>query len=726
MKEFYRAPSSKKLAMEKLKNSRSKQLLAAILSFDPTINILEVGSGMDGNEYLYLRILPDIPNNPINDIREEETIMIVSSPNNELLPKVFATREDFPLGLPHTNFSKDKRPVSLCVFEDDFHELKLSWSGTYFLRAIKQWLELTARNELHQKDQLLEPFMIGNSSLIFDIYHDNVEKITANLYRTTNKPTSESFHKGYIEIAPIDNGVVNSSVDNLAELTNLFGKRGINIIDPIGDEILKTADRGIAENVLGDFWRRYFILLIAIPIYRNKEETETTYLALKINQSLGDLLRVFGYTIVNLNAIFKTEVKLDNENLKSIPLEILNIMPHLNVKTARYYSTVGVSNSNPKISLIGLGALGSQFFMNLARGGYGIWTLIDKDVLLPHNFIRHAATNINSNTGRNKAIALSNDANELLNDSAFSTPCPEDVAKLDKAILKESDVIVDISTSIAVQRFLVNDFKHTRKISAFLNPMGVALVLLCEDEECSHFLDLLEHQYYKELISDKALSSHLHFENDGKIRYARGCRDATSKIPQENLSVFSGIASKVFKSLMDTKEASISIWQMDNIGAISLKKYGADNWVTFEDKGWTVLLNQNSFLEIAFKHRNKRLPNETGGIIIGAFDTFYKKIYITNTILSPDDSIEKPNLYIRGIKGVEEELGRIGAVSNYNLMYLGEWHSHPKNHGLQMSSDDKAQFAELLNEAKMNGQPAIMIILGDDSNFELYIDNCEL
>jgi len=726
MKEFYRAPSNKKLAMEKLKNDRSKQLLAAILSFDPTINILEVGGGMDGNEYLYLRILPDIPNSPVNDIRQEETIMIVSSPNNELLPKVFATREDFPMGLPHTNISKYQRPVNLCIFEDDFHELKLSWSGTYFLRAIKRWLELTARNELHQKDQLLEPFMIGNSSLIFNIYHDYVEKITANLYRTTNKSTSESFHKGFIEIAPIDNGVVNSSVDNLADLTNLFGNRGINIVDSIRDEVLKTADRGIVENALGDFWRMYFILLIAIPIYRSKEETETTYLAIKINQSLGDLLRVFGYTIVNLNAIFKTEEKLDNESLKSIPLEILNIMPHLNVKTARYYSSVGDSNSNSKISLIGLGALGSQFFMNLARGGYGTWTLIDKDVLLPHNFIRHAATNINNYTGRNKAIALSNDANELLDDPAFSTPYVEDVAKLDKSILKQSGVIVDMSTSIAVERLLVNYFGHTQKISAFLNPMGFALVLLCEDEGCSHSLDLLEHQYYKELISDKSLSSHLHFENDGKIRYARGCRDATSKIPQENLSVFSGIASKVFKSLIGTKEASVNIWQLDDIGAVSLQKYGADNWVTCEDKGWTIFLNQNSFLDIASNHRNERLPNETGGIIIGAFDTFYKKIYITNTILSPDDSIEKPNLYIRGIEGVGEELSRIGTVSNNNLMYLGEWHSHPKDYSLQMSSDDKAQFAELLNEAKMNGQPAIMIILGDDSNFELYIDNCEL
>jgi hypothetical protein len=42
-----------------------------------------------------------------------------------------------------------------------------------------------------------------------------------------------------------------------------------------------------------------------------------------------------------------------------------------------------------------------------------------------------------------------------------------------------------------------------------------------------------------------------------------------------------------------------------------------------------------------------------------------------------------------------------------------------------MSGDDKIQFAELKNEAKLKGQPAIMLILGDDDKFEVYLDNCE-
>src|SRR5205085_5470567 len=42
-----------------------------------------------------------------------------------------------------------------------------------------------------------------------------------------------------------------------------------------------------------------------------------------------------------------------------------------------------------KITAVGLGALGSQVFLNLLRAAFGEWTLIDKDFLLPHNLARH-------------------------------------------------------------------------------------------------------------------------------------------------------------------------------------------------------------------------------------------------------------------------------------------------------------------------------------------------
>ena len=39
---------------------------------------------------------------------------------------------------------------------------------------------------------------------------------------------------------------------------------------------------------------------------------------------------------------------------------------------------------------MGAGALGSQVIITLARSGFGNWTIVDEDDLLPHNLARHA------------------------------------------------------------------------------------------------------------------------------------------------------------------------------------------------------------------------------------------------------------------------------------------------------------------------------------------------
>ena len=41
--------------------------------------------------------------------------------------------------------------------------------------------------------------------------------------------------------------------------------------------------------------------------------------------------------------------------------------------------------TTPDMVAIGVGALGSQVLTNLVRSGYGRWTLVDEDVLHPHN-----------------------------------------------------------------------------------------------------------------------------------------------------------------------------------------------------------------------------------------------------------------------------------------------------------------------------------------------------
>jgi len=729
MEQDYKDPLGEELDVDKLKNEHSKQIVSSISAFDNTIKLLKISNNDDGHqEFIYINILPDIPNNPINDIRQEESLVIVTSINNQNLPKVYALRNDFPLGLPHTNITKDKRPVSLCLFEETFEELKHNWSGSVFLQSIKNWLELTAINALHQEDQHLEPFIIGIGGMIMgNNTHRFFSKLSGNFYKSTDDPVKKSFHKIFISITPLKNGVVHQRVDNLFDLIELFNSKGVDFKAFLKPRILELGELGLGLNKDRDFWEATLFINVQIPIIRYEDQTEPTFICFKVDCSLGKMLNMYGFAILGTKDIHHTGEKFSEENLKAIEIEILNPIPDLDVEWARKYS--GTENSkgiDNKISLVGIGALGSQFFMNLARNGFGSWNLIDKDFLLPHNFIRHASTNIEKHTSLNKAEALSKQANELLSDNDFSKSFPLSVSSLDKTILEESDIVIDMSTSIGVERFLVNEIEGPRKLSSFLNPGGTDLVMLTEDNEGVFPLDTLEVQYYKELIQNPNLTNHLEFEQSGKIRYARGCRDITSKIPQENLSIFSGISAKNFKKKLSSNTADIEIWRLDELQSVKHFNFTIDNWHKVSISDWTVLINEDHLLNIISSHRNNKLPNETGGVLIGTVDTYYKKIYIAHTILSPKDSIERPTLFIRGIDGVSDELKRISQITNQNLKYLGEWHSHPRHCSLNMSGDDKIQFAELTREAELNGQPALMLILGDNGEFQIYLNNLKI
>ena len=58
-----------------------------------------------------------IPEYPEYSIRTEETVAVVCHKFEETWPDVYALRNDFPLGLPHSNAKPYKRPVSICVVD---------------------------------------------------------------------------------------------------------------------------------------------------------------------------------------------------------------------------------------------------------------------------------------------------------------------------------------------------------------------------------------------------------------------------------------------------------------------------------------------------------------------------------------------------------------------------------------------------------------------------------
>ena len=114
------------------------------------------------------------------------------------------------------------------------------------------------------------------------------------------------------------------------------------------------------------------------------------------------------------------------------------------------------------------------------------------------------------------------------------------------------------------------------------------------------------------------------------------------------------------------------------------------------------------------------MPKETGGVLLGSIDTERKVIYIYDTIPAPEDSEETTSTFERGIKGILDEYQKYQKITDSQIQYLGEWHSHPKGYSTNPSSLDLKLFVYLSESLSRQGNPTVMGIFGD-KNYNLIL-----
>src|SRR5207247_1952498 len=149
--------------------------------------------------------------------------------------------------------------------------------------------------------------------------------------------------------------------------------------------------------------------------------------------------------------------------------------------------------------LLGAGALGSQILDTLLRSGFGTWTVIDKDRMLPHNLARHRLTGCF--VGQRKGEGLANFMNDLFRRKIVVSLCLDILRAGDKrealdGAMDHAEAICDCTASVPVARAIAaGDVKMRRAVSTFLNPSADALVVLAEDVGRRCRLDWIEMQY---------------------------------------------------------------------------------------------------------------------------------------------------------------------------------------------------------------------------------------
>ena len=174
-----------------------------------------------------------------------------------------------------------------------------------------------------------------------------------------------------------------------------------------------------------------------------------------------------------ISAIAKAVIELSDDHDRDGPgdigeeIEILLLNPRPGFSRALAAKSNGESREDSSRAIaVGVGALGSQVVVNLARGGFGQWTLVDDDLLQPHNLARHALGGWG--LGVPKAIALADTLNRMVEGPPMAEAAVTNVLKNqtpgNQVVVdwRSASVILDMSASIAVARYLRHEIRFAR------------------------------------------------------------------------------------------------------------------------------------------------------------------------------------------------------------------------------------------------------------------------
>jgi hypothetical protein len=683
------------------------------------------------NEVVVFSVLVERAQNLVHPIQREERLAAIFTKADDTAPEVISLRSDFP-SVPHTNLHDKGYPISLCLYDQPYEVVRLTWTPAEFLQRIHFWLARTATGTLHGEDQPLEPLIVMSPFRLvlpagFNTTNPKLKPKPFNLVRVEGAPGQFTFRAICGKIVqqqtssiaavfwcqPQTHGVIRHQPLNLQDLQELCVSAGLDI----AAEIQATIREWFLEKPTPEILSAQFVIILVLPKTRRGvtqiESIETRAFLTCI--SVGELGRKLGCLARHEKTagmiIGKIEVQKDA--LEKIDLCLLEVLHALSPKSAAQMN--GIKPCESRIVAVGMGALGSQVYNNLARAGYGRWTLIDNDILLPHNCARHYLGDWA--VGTNKANTMAELGKLILNDASFAESIPADILRPEaqteavNAALKSAEVVLDFSASVAVSRHLAKSENCPRAISVFMTPKGNGLVVAAEDEERRIRLDWLEMLHYRAVLNEPVLKQSLQ-SNDLHLRYGNSCRDVSVELAQDDTAIWAGTASKAIKQLREDKAPSLRIYVSDQNSATSLiqpplfvpRILRLDDWTIFIDEWLLQKLSQ---------FRMSRLPNETGGILLGAFDTHNRTCLIIDALPSPPDSTEWPTSYIRGCEGLATQVTEIKNLTLGQVSYVGEWHSHPKGASIRPSGDDLQAYEWLFGHMHLESLPGLMLIIGD-------------
>jgi proteasome lid subunit RPN8/RPN11 len=689
---------------------------------------------------VYLEMDVERPQDLVHLIKAVEPVAVLF-PFNDGQPSVLSLREDFPDTL-HQNWAPPGGPYALCIDDRPWAEARLSTSANDIARRIQLWLAKAAKGELHDPAQPPDPvFFTSQLSLILPaaalaegeetielagfVRPDNENLIISRPAEPANQQppvlTVLAFHA-----KPQSMTRLRHAPDTLATLATELEKCGIRLIDELKTRL--KAWTGLSPAHVRRLSSRLAIV-VAFPIAEGERHNVNDFRAFLSFDTAGEIGVVLGVLYANSTGVgdkhgYMLAFPQGAPTNQALRIEPAQVHFALNRELAATVSGYAAPDRRRAV-LVGAGSLGSQLSLNLAREGAFGWTTVDDDHLLPHNLVRHAL--FADDVGAPKAPALAYKLSGLLSEPVTSIQCNvlnsgDDVCPRLTAVLTDAHVIIDASASVAVSRHLSDlpDVK-ARRVCAFFNPLGTSVVLLAENTDRSVTLRDLEAQYHRLALTEEQLSGHL-VSGSSSVRYTGSCRALTNRIPASNAAILSALAARGIASALATNDATISIWTLSPEGDVHRVQHKGAPVTTAQLGAWSIFYDAGLLDNLSAMRRDK-LPNETGGVLLGIADMSRKSVHIAHALPAPEDSRASRIGFERGVIDLAEQVSAAVAATMHQLRYVGEWHSHPDRASAMPSGTDLVQLLWLGQELENEGLPGLMAIAAQDGRFTFAVSS---
>jgi Prokaryotic E2 family A/ThiF family/Prokaryotic homologs of the JAB domain len=710
----------------------ARSFVEAALAGLPATTFVEVKEDKS-NGYVGVHVEIDVerPQDLAYPIRAREPIgVLFSSP--QVRPAVLALRSDFPHTM-HQNGVPEGMPFSLCVDDRPWTEARLTYTPTEFSRLIQLWLAKAARGELHDPAQPPDPLFYGaDTALVLprSVFEAGCATSEfAGFVRADNQglvfaiPTKQAAPGGIaltvmaFALPPQIMTSIRRLPRTLESLAAELAPTGLKLLDEI-KERLKTW-----TGISGDGARRMagrLAIVVGLPVTTEGGRGAEDFRAFITTNTAGEIGVLLG--VLHANAVGKGYVRAFPETpIAGASLPVAPAQVHFAFDRDLAASIAGVAAADRrKVVMIGAGSLGSQLAMDLAREGAFQWTVVDGDALLPHNMARHAL--LVDEIGAPKASALARQISALLNEAQSAivadvlAPNVDQQKSLDAAFAAAS-IIIDASASVGVARHLSDLPFAARRVCAFFNPSGTAVVLLMEDARRNITLRDLEAQYHRLVLTEPSLAEHLDVAQGG-VRYSGSCRSLTNRIPATRAALLSALAARGIADSLLSDDAKVMVCTIGTDGSVSVVRRSGEPVTRAEIGAWCVNYDRG-FLDQLSALRDEPLPNETGGAIVGIADFSRNSLHLAHALAQPEDSLGSPTRFERGVVGLAQSIDEVARQSMHQVRYLGEWHSHPRYASARPSDTDIAQLAYLGSELAVDGLPGLMAIAAHQEDFSL-------